>query len=102
MTTPYGNAPAGPPAAEPPPSNLVWGILTTVLCCIPLGVVSIVYAAQVNGKWASGDVAGAEDASDKAKKWAIAAAVLGLVWYVLVIFFWGAIISMLGVEDPTV
>ena len=32
---------------------------TTLLCCLPAGIVSIVFAAQVDGKWNSGDYAGA-------------------------------------------
>lgn len=71
--------------SQPPANNLVWGILTTIFCCLPLGIVSIVYAAQVNGKWQSGDVAGAQDSADKAKKFAIWAAVIGLVFTVLYI-----------------
>jgi hypothetical protein len=37
---------------------------------MPFGIVSIVYAAQVNSKLAVGDYAGAMDASQKAKTWA--------------------------------
>lgn len=62
-----------------PDNNLVWAILSTILCCLPLGIVSIVYAAKVDGLYASGDYAGAKDASDKAKKFAIIGAVVGLV-----------------------
>jgi hypothetical protein len=61
------------PAPPPPPNYLVWSIVVTVLtamCCFPIGIVSIVYAAQVNGKYASGDYVGATDASNKAKTWA--------------------------------
>ncbi|MDO9455099.1 CD225/dispanin family protein [Nocardioides sp.] len=77
---PYGGQPyGGPPAGPPPSNNLVWAILSTLLCCLPLGVVSIVFAAQVNGKWQSGDQAGAHDAANKAKNFAIASAVVGLV-----------------------
>lgn len=54
----------------PPPSYLVWAILS-VLCCWPLAIVSIVFATQVNGKWAIGDVAGAQVASECARKFAI-------------------------------
>ena len=42
-----------------PQNYLVWAILTTLFCCLPLGIVSIVFAAQVDGKLASGDYAGA-------------------------------------------
>jgi hypothetical protein len=79
MSTPYQPAPVGPSGSEPPPSNLVWAILSTVLCCLPLGIVSIVFAAQVSGKWAAGDFAGAQESSRKARQWAIIAAVAGIV-----------------------
>lgn len=42
-----------------PDNNLVWAILSTFLCCMPFGIVSIVFAAQVDGKYAMGDYAGA-------------------------------------------
>ena len=77
----YGGAPQG----SPPPSNLVWAILCTLFCCLPLGIVSIVYAAQVNGKWAAGDVAGAQNSSAKARQFALIGAVVGVV--VIVIYF---------------
>ena len=76
-------SPYGQPAGSPPPNYLVWAILTTLFCCLPLGVVSIVFAAQVNGKCAAGDVAGAQESSRKAKKFAIWSAVVGLVVGVL-------------------
>jgi heme/copper-type cytochrome/quinol oxidase subunit 2 len=78
--SPYGGMPpAQPPGVEPPNNHLVWAILSTILCCIPVGIVSIVFAAQVNGKWQAGDYAGAQASSQKAKTWAIVSAVLGLV-----------------------
>ncbi|WP_457318367.1 CD225/dispanin family protein [Stenotrophomonas sp. P5_B8] len=65
------------------PNHLVWAILATLFCCLPGGIVSIVYAAQVNGKIAAGDIAGARDSSDKAKKWAMWSAIAGVVGLVL-------------------
>ncbi len=71
------------PNSTPPQvsNNLVWAILTTLFCCLPLGIVSIIYAAQVNTKLAAGDVEGAQDSANKAKKWAIwsAAAFVALI-----------------------
>ena len=69
------------------PNHLVWAILTTLFCCLPLGIVSIVYAAQVDGKRAAGDLPGAWEASRKAKLWAIWSAValpiVVTLWFVL-------------------
>lgn len=69
-----------PVSQEPPPQNyLVWAILATIFCCLPLGIVSIVFAAQVNSKWQSGDYAGARLASKNARLWALIALIAGIV-----------------------
>ena len=52
------------------PNYLVQAILVTLFCCVPFGIISIVYAAQVNGKVALGDIEGALRTSRSAKKWA--------------------------------
>ena len=52
------------------PNYLVPAILVTLFCCVPFGIISIVYAAQVNGKVALGDIEGALRTSRSAKKWA--------------------------------
>ena len=75
----YGMAAAGPP----PPNYLVWAILSTLFCCLPAGIVSIVKAASVNGKWNAGDHAGAQEASRQARTWAIVSAAVGLVVIVI-------------------
>ena len=49
------------------PNYLKSAILTTVFCCLPFGVVSIVYAAQVNGQVEVGDRSGAIDSFRKAR-----------------------------------
>ena len=74
--------------APPMPENyLVWAILSTVLCCMPLGIVSIIYSTKVNSAYTAGDYAGAEKASKDAKKWAIwSAIVAGVLWVLYLIF----------------
>lgn len=69
------------------PNHMVWAILTTLFCCLPLGIVSIVYAAQVDGRRAMGDIAGALDASDKARFWAILSAAIAIVPLSLYLLF---------------
>jgi hypothetical protein len=69
----------------------VWAILTTVLCCLPLGIVSIVFSSQVNSKWALGDAAGAQASSAKAKRFAIIGAIIGGAASVLLF-----VLSLLG------
>jgi hypothetical protein len=57
------------PAKQTDTGALVIGILVTIFCCIPFGIVSIVKAAQ-------GDAAGA-------KKWGLIGAITGVVVIVL-------------------
>lgn len=80
--SPYGSA---MPAATPPNNNLVLAIVSTVLCCLPLGIVAIVKAAEVNSKWATGDYAGAQKSADDAKRFSMIAIGIGAV--VVVAYF---------------
>lgn len=68
-------------------SHLVGAILVTLFCCLPLGIVSIVYAARVSGLVAAGDMAAAKEASEKASKWMWLAFWLGLAAIVLSALF---------------
>jgi hypothetical protein len=77
---PQGFSPAG---AASIPNHLVAAILTTLFCCMPFGIVSIVYAAQVNTKIAAGDYAGAMQASQSAKTWSWVSFGLGLAFGIL-------------------
>lgn len=60
-------------------SPMVWSILSTICCCIPFGIVSIVYAAKVNSLLSVGNFQAAKEAADKAKMWAWIAFGLGLI-----------------------
>ncbi len=81
------NQPPQPPLI-PPGNNLVWAILTTLFCCLPFGIVAIVYAAKVDGLWAGGNYAAAYEASRKAKNWSVISAAVGglaiLIYVILV------------------
>ena len=73
------------PMEAPPENNLVWAILCTVLCCMPLGIVAIIKATKVNTLWYQGDHEGAHKAAADAKKYSIwGAAIVGVF---LVIYF---------------
>jgi predicted secreted protein len=95
----YGSAPPPPgggyggPPGSPPPNHLVWAILSTLFCCLPLGIASIVFAAQVNGKYTAGDYAGAQESSRKARSFALWATIIGLALGVL----WLVLVVLLGV-----
>lgn len=51
-----------------PKSYLLESILVTLFCCLPLGIVGIVYASSVEDKYYRGDYFGAERASREARK----------------------------------
>ncbi len=74
---------------------LVFAILATIMCCLPAGVVAIVYAAQVNSKLQVGDILGAQAASKNAKLWCWIAAGAGigvfLIWIIVVVL--GGVLS---------
>ena len=93
-----------PPGPKGPFSEnwLVEAILVTLLCCLPFGVVGIIFAAQVNTKQQAGDMEGAEKSRREAAKWTKLGFWIGLgviILYVLFVFvlgigLWGAASSI--------
>jgi hypothetical protein len=73
--------PPAPGTTTSVPNYLVPAIISAV-CCFPLGIISIVFAAQVNGKVAAGDIPGAMQASKLAK-------ILSFVFIGLALLGWG-------------
>ena len=65
----------------------MWGILSTLCCCLPLGIVSIVYASKVEGYVIAGDIEKAKENSKKAAMWAwISFGVSiagGIIWFII-------------------
>ncbi|MDE6375536.1 MAG: CD225/dispanin family protein [Alistipes sp.] len=57
------------PVMQKPDNGLVWAILSTVLCCLPFGIVAIIKATQVDTFWASGNFDAAYQAASDARKW---------------------------------
>ena len=85
-----------PPVATPPssisgllaapvhvPSYLLPAILSTLLCCTPVGIPAIYYAVRVNSKLNKGDVNGAQQDSEKARMWCWICFILGVILYVM-------------------
>ena len=77
------------PMGSPPDNNLVWAIICTVLCCLPLGIFAIIKSTKVKELWLQGDHPGAEKAAADAKKYAIYGVVIGAIVNILifVLFF---------------
>lgn len=68
-----------------PKTYLALAIITTLMCCLPLGVVSIIFASQVESKFKAGDIDGAEKASKNALTFGIIALVTGIIFISIII-----------------
>lgn len=79
------SAPQGSPSPSPAvvPTHMTKAVLSTLFCCVPLGIVAIVNAAQVNNKLAAGDYGGAQESANNANKWGNIAIGLGLVFGII-------------------
>ncbi len=80
-----------------PSSYLALAIISTILCCLPAGIVSIVYAAKVNSLYDGGNYDDAISASKNAKTWGIVSIVIACFgWLIYVLFFGVAFLGALG------
>ena len=87
--------PAGGSATVP---NYLVPAIISIFCCWPLAIPAIIFATQVNGKVAAGDIAGAQDSSKKAKMFSFIAIGLGLLLilcYVIMLIL-GVSLSAIG------
>jgi len=80
---------AVPGEAPKVPNYLVPAILATLFCCMPFGIVAIVYAAISMGRNSSGDFAGATEAARTAKTWCWVSFGVGLAW----VLVWAAFVA---------
>lgn len=69
-----------------PETYLPWAILSTVLCCMPLGIIAIIHSAKVSSAYKAGDYITAQEASEKAKKWVISTTIVGAFWYFFILY----------------
>lgn len=75
---------------------LVLSIISTVCCCIPFGIVAIVYAVKINNAVTAGDMEEANRAARTAKIWIILAIVIGLIVDILLFMLYGRLIYEFG------
>jgi len=78
-------APSVQGTAIPNPVNIVWPILTILFCCIPGGVVALIYGINANAKAQRGDAAGAVRDAKTSQTWMIVSAILGVLVIILTI-----------------
>lgn len=88
-----GNQQPMQPIEPQPKTWLVESILATLFCCLPLGIVGIVYASQVSSSYSVGDYKNAKFKSQMAGKWVKASFIVGLLGILLYFVF----VVLLGV-----
>jgi hypothetical protein len=62
-------------------------IVATILCCLPAGIVGIVFASQAQSALGVGDMTTAQQKARLAKNWTIASIALALAWIPLALLF---------------
>lgn len=90
-------ASASRPDAVKPDNYLAWAIVSTILCCLPFGIVAIVYASQVDTYWFAGDHEAARRSSKRARTWTwVSVGVAAFCWlvYLLLVFVFAAAVSL--------
>ena len=86
---PYGQPAYGQqqPYAPKPDSNLGLAIFTTICCCLPLGIVGIIFASKVGDLYNSGRYEEAVQAAKDAKKWSTWGIIGGVVVWILYVIY---------------
>lgn len=84
---PVPPVPPTPPIDKKPDNLLVWSILATVLCCLPLGIAAIIYSNKVDPLWNEGKYEEAKKAAETAKMYCIISLVVGILSYTIGFFF---------------
>lgn len=75
-------------APQCPPTYLAWAIICTICCCLPAGIVAIIYAVNIKNAYYSGDYAKAYRNSSRAQIWIIVSIVLGIIAIPLQILYY--------------
>ena len=73
-----------------PNSNLILAIFTTICCCLPLGIVAIIKATNVDSLYNSKQYEAAQAAAEDAKKWSLYGIIAGVIINVIVFLIYVA------------
>jgi len=90
--------PAGGSATVP---NYLVPAIISIFCCWPLAIPAIIFATQVNGKVQAGDIAGAQDASKKAKMFSYIALGIGILEIVFGIIYVVFVVGIAALSGST-
>jgi Interferon-induced transmembrane protein len=91
------------PGANVPGYLLPLSILVTLFCCLPVGILAIVFSVQARSKSQAGNYAGASQAVRRANISLIAAVVLGILTIILAVSlgFLGIILGAVSEQSGT-
>ncbi len=90
------------PQRERPSTHLVKSILTLLFCCLPFGIVALVFSCKVDSHWVAGRYDEAYRASNLANKWGNAALICGIVQYVFYVIYIVAVGGIAVIMDTIV
>ena len=82
-----------------PDNHMVLAILTTICCCLPLGIVAIIKANSVNSLYIAKQYASATMAANEAKKWSYAGIFISLIAWIIYILFFGGLAALGGLAS---
>lgn len=108
QSMPSQNTPPPPPFSQPksciphanvPDTHLVLAILTTLFCCLPFGLISLVYSIQAFMSQNSGNMQLAEYYSSKALYWGRIALWCGAAMYIIYFLFFALPIMISGLYN---
>ena len=77
-----------------PDSHMVLAILTTIFCCLPLGIVAILQANKVDKFYHMGEYDEANAASQSAKKWSIIGIIVGFISICLSLLYYFLVLAV--------
>ncbi|KAK2816528.1 hypothetical protein Q7C36_022799 [Tachysurus vachellii] len=77
----------GMTGAAPAPTYLAWSIFNTLCCCLPLGILAIVFSCRTDTANTIGDGAVAMAHSRMARNLNIAALIIGVIFVIIFISF---------------
>lgn len=80
----YQNNSGAPNSGTP---YMILAIFTVLMCCMPLGIVAIIYASRINGLLRIGDYAGARESAKKVKIFSIIGIIGGLITMTFLLIF---------------
>lgn len=89
------------PMPQMPKNHLALAVLTTLFCCLPFGIISLIYAIQVNISANSGNFKMAEFSSEKALFWGKVALWCGAALYIVNSLFFLLPLTLAAIANLT-